>query len=108
MAWLHEVHRDSAMARPQHAGRDLDNPVEGRRIADGPDAFRGVAIVRPEVLASPEHARQRLALLGWKDLAVMALHVQGAVEVITRVRVPVLIAARQHDEKLANPRTPNP
>ena len=38
----------------------------------------------------------------------MTLHVPSAVEVITCVNVPVLIEARQHDEKLALPRAPNP
>jgi len=38
----------------------------------------------------------------------MALHVQGTVEVVTGVRVPVSIAERSHDEKLPLSRSPNP
>src|SRR5712692_6198015 len=64
MAWLHKVDRDAAMARPQHAGSDPDNPGEGRRIADRPDAFRAVAIVRTEVFTSTKHSGQWLAFLG--------------------------------------------
>src|SRR5574341_1564652 len=97
VAWLHKVHRDRAVAWPQHAGSDLHNPGKVRRIANRPDGLRAVARVHPEVLASPERARQRLALLG-EDLVAMALHVQSAVEVIACVRVPISILARQHDE----------
>ena len=57
MTWLHEVHRDPAMTWPQHTRRDLDHSGEERRIADRPDALRIMAIVHPEVLASPERAR---------------------------------------------------
>jgi hypothetical protein len=38
----------------------------------------------------------------------MIFHVQRAVKVITRVNVPISIAARHHDEELTLRRTPNP
>ena len=88
---------------PQHTWCDLDNPGEGRRIAYRADTLRAVAKKTPKVLCSVEYARQRLTLNGQKNRTFMNLHVQGAIEVIACVRVPVSIAARHHDEKLALP-----
>src|SRR5882762_5231164 len=79
MAGLHEVDRDAAVTRPQHAVSDPDNPGEGRRIADRPNTFRAVAEVRTEVLASMKYPRQRLALVWRKDLVVHAFHVHGPI-----------------------------
>ena len=95
---LYEVDRDPALSWPQHVGRNLDDPGEGRGFADCPDALWGVAIVGPKVLTSAERARQRLAPLWREDLMIIALHVQGAVEVVTRVRVPVSLAGWEHDK----------
>jgi hypothetical protein len=64
----------AAVARPQHAGRHLDNPGKDRRIADRTDALCTMASVKPEILVASEHTRQRLALLRRKNLVVVALH----------------------------------
>src|SRR5713101_2548497 len=108
MVGLHEVHSDSAVTWSQQAGCDLDNPGKGCWVADRPDGFGSVAVIGAKVLASMEHPCQRLALLGWEHLMVMALHVKGSVEVVTHVRVPLPITAWHHDEELTLRRTPNP
>ncbi len=102
MAWLDEVHLNHAVTGHQDAGRDLNNPVEVCRITYYPNALWVVACVVPKVLCAPESARQRLAPLG-NHLAVMTLHVKSAIEVVTRVSVPLFRTVRLDDERLARP-----
>src|SRR5207253_2554685 len=85
-----------------------DNAGERGWITNGSNALRYMASPDSEVLSSPKWAGQGLAFLRWEHFTAMALHVAGAVEMVTCVWVPVSIAHRQHDEKLAPPRTPNP
>ena len=114
-AWLDEVHLDPTFTRRQYAGGDLDNPSEKCRITNHADASRGVPRVVPKVLGARDGARQWLAALR-NHYAVVALHVKGAVEVVTRVRIPLFETerqkderfARQHDEELAIGGTLNP
>jgi hypothetical protein len=84
-AWLYEVHYNLAIVRPQHAGRNFDNPREGGRIANCPDAL-SMPHICCEILRSPKRACQTLALLRTK-LVVESLLVQRAVAVITSVEV---------------------
>jgi hypothetical protein len=57
------------------------------------------------MFTSSERAVQRLATVRGEGFTPVAFHVQGAVETVTRVNVPLSITSREHDKKLALPRT---
>ena len=61
-ARLYEVHDYRAISRPQDVRRDLDNPGEGCRIVNCPNAF-AVPRIPAKVFGSSERARQWLELL---------------------------------------------
>lgn len=93
---------------PKMPGATSTTPEKSGRIANRANALRTVASIRPEVLCSSEHACQRLALRRRIELMAETLHVERAVEMITRVRVPLPIAARHHDKEFALPGPPDP
>jgi len=65
---LNKVDRDLAVAGPQNTRRNFDNPGEGSRVANRPDAFRTIASKRYKVLRSLKRARQGLTLGGGRTL----------------------------------------
>jgi hypothetical protein len=82
--------RSHPVLRSQYPGRDLDHARDalGSQIAPLPFPWR-------------------LALLSRQDLAIVTLHVHPAVQVVARMRVPISITARHHDEELAPSRATN-
>jgi len=104
-ARLHEVHRHPAVHWPPYVRRDLDNASEGHGIANRSNALRAIAKIGPKVFTSPERAVQRLATVRGEGPTPVAFLAQGAVEMVTRVNVPLSITSWEHDEKLALPRS---
>src|SRR5258707_5296059 len=62
VAWLDEVQLDRAVARPQHAGRDLDDRGEDCRIADCTFTFLALDHPNTDIHATPACVRQ------WQDI----------------------------------------
>jgi hypothetical protein len=106
-AGLDKVNHDTAMARPQDAGRNFHHSRKVARIANRPDAFRTMSHMRPKMRCSPKCARQRLLLLH-RGFMAEALHVQRAVEMVASVDIPTPVLARHHDEKFGFLGTLNP
>ena len=49
---LHEIYRNPSVLRPEYTRWNFDDPGEGSPIADGPDTFRAMPEVHPEVLVN--------------------------------------------------------
>src|SRR5229473_2267115 len=89
----------------KNAGLDDHYPVERLRVTDCPGALT-VAAIYPKVLARSE-VRQRLALL-YHHLYAIAFLMEGPTEMIARMCISAMFAARVHDKYLALPRAPDP
>jgi hypothetical protein len=108
-AWFYEVNYNHAVARSYYTRRNFDNPREGGGIANRPNGFWCMPAIRPKGLGSGKRTCQGLSLLRRTHLLIVeGLRVKRAVEVVTCVRVPTVIAARHHNEKFALWGSPDP
>jgi hypothetical protein len=89
-----------AKGRPRDAGphasqiAELLHPPGGRHYAH-------IMPLRNQGRVAVERARQWLALQGWQHDLVVTLHMERAVETITRVGIPSAFSTGHHEEPLA-------